>query len=44
MVYADSTGYVVRCGQCDDVLMVVIEEPGSIRLELRGMSWLRVPR
>jgi hypothetical protein len=34
----------VRCGQCDDVLMVVVEEPDSICLELRGMSWLRVPR
>ena len=44
MVYADPTGYVVRCGKCDDVLMVVVEEPDSICLELRGMSWLRVPR
>ncbi len=43
-VYPDPTGYVVRCGQCDDVLMVIIDEPDSICLELRGMSWLKVPR
>ena len=43
-VYPDPTGFVVRCGRCDDVLMVIIEEPDSICLELRGMSWLKVPR
>jgi hypothetical protein len=43
-VYPDPTGYVVRCSQCDDVLMVVIEEPDSFCLELRGMAWLKVPR
>jgi hypothetical protein len=43
-VYPDPTGYVVRCSQCDDVLMVVVEEPDSVCLELRGMAWLRVPR
>ena len=43
-VYADPTGQVVRCAQCDDVLMVIIEESDSVCLELRGMSWLKVPR
>ncbi len=43
-VYPDPTGYVVRCGTCDDVLMVIVEESDSICLELRGMSWLTVPR
>jgi hypothetical protein len=43
-VYPDPTGYVVRCAQCGDVLMVVVEEPDSVCVELRGMSWLKVPR
>ncbi|MES2092955.1 MAG: DUF6510 family protein [Actinomycetota bacterium] len=43
-VYPDPTGYVVRCGHCDEVLMIVVEKVDSICLELRGMSWLTVPR
>jgi hypothetical protein len=44
MVYVDPTGYVVRCSNCDDVLMVIVEEPDSICLDLQGISLLRVPR
>lgn len=43
-VYPDPTGYVVRCAECADVLMVVVEEPDGVCIELRGMAWLKVPR
>jgi hypothetical protein len=44
IVYPDPTGYVVRCAQCEEVLMVVVQEPDSVCIELRGMAWLKVPR
>jgi hypothetical protein len=44
IVYPDPTGHVVRCSQCEDVLMVVVQEPDSVCIELRGMAWLKVPR
>lgn len=44
MVYGEPDTFVVRCSACDDVLMVVVEEPESVCIELRGMSWLKVPR
>jgi hypothetical protein len=44
MVYGEPDSLVVRCSQCEDVLMVLIQEPDRMCIELRGMSWLQVPR
>ncbi len=44
MVYGAPEGLVVRCIHCDDVLMVIVQEPDRISIELRGMSWLQVAR
>jgi len=43
MVYGGEQGYVVRCQGCGDVLMVVVPEPGGVRMQMRGMSWLETP-
>lgn len=42
LVYGSEHGRVLRCCQCDDVLMVVVARPDGMRLQLRGMSWLDV--
>ncbi|HAM27221.1 MAG TPA: hypothetical protein DCP11_11145 [Microbacteriaceae bacterium] len=44
MVYEDDMGIVVRCSQCEDVLMVVVTEPNCTSIDLRGMAWLQVSR
>jgi hypothetical protein len=43
MVYVSGTDLVVRCGNCDDVLMTVVHSPGDLRLTLSGLAALRVP-
>lgn len=42
MVCGGEQGRVVRCSHCGDVLMVVVNEPEGLRVQLRGMSWLDV--
>ncbi len=42
MVYRGEQGLVVRCKQCDGVLLAVVPVPGGMRLQLRGISWLEV--
>jgi hypothetical protein len=44
MVYADDMGYIARCRSCGGVLMTVVHGPGDVRVEMRGISVLRVPR
>lgn len=44
MVYGGDQGYVVRCQGCDDVLMVLVPEPSGMRMQMRGIAWLEVPR
>lgn len=44
LVYGGEQGYVVRCMVCEDVLMVVVPDPEGMRLQMRGMAWLEVPK
>lgn len=38
LVYPDPMGFVVRCEQCSDVLMIVVETPNGAWLDLRGVA------
>jgi len=42
MVYGGAMGYVVRCRNCDDVLLVIVEHGGERVLNMRGLRWLRL--
>jgi len=42
MVYLSGTDLVVRCSNCDDVLLTVVHSPGDLRLTLSGLAALRV--
>lgn len=44
MVYGEPDTFVVRCSSCDNVLMAVVQEPDRFSIELRGITWLEVPR
>lgn len=43
MVYESGHDFVVRCVECDTVLLTVVHTPGDVRLELRGVGFLRIP-
>jgi Family of unknown function (DUF6510) len=36
-------GAVLRCGTCQEVLLVAVRVGGRYRLALRGLTWLEVP-
>jgi Family of unknown function (DUF6510) len=38
-----SAGTVLRCPQCDAVLMLIVEGPGRVWIDLRGLRSLEVP-
>jgi hypothetical protein len=42
-VYVDAPGMVARCAGCDGVLLRVVSTPGHTMLDLRGLTYLRVP-
>jgi Family of unknown function (DUF6510) len=42
-MYALSPGAVLRCGTCQEVLLVVVRAGGRYRLGLPGLTWLEVP-
>ena len=42
MVYGQPMGFVARCRNCDNVLMVIVERDGQKSLSMRGLRWLRV--
>jgi len=42
MVYGQPMGFVARCRNCDNVLLVVVEHAGQKSLNMRGLRWLRV--
>lgn len=42
MVYGPPMGYVARCRNCDNVLVVIIERGAKRTLNMRGLRWLRV--
>lgn len=42
-VYAMEPGLIVRCANCEGVLMRVVTGAGNAWLDLRGMSYLQFP-
>jgi len=42
MVYGQPMGFVARCRNCDNVLIVIVECAGQKCLSMRGLRWLRV--
>jgi hypothetical protein len=42
-VYMDAPGMVARCSSCDSVLLRVVTTPSDTYLDLRGLTYLRVP-
>ena len=42
MVYGQPMGFVARCRNCDNVLVVIVERDGQTVLSMRGLRWLRV--
>ena len=42
-LYVDAPGLVARCPGCDAVLLRVVTTPTDTYLDLRGLTYLRVP-
>ena len=42
MVYANAPGTVLRCPQCESVLMRIVSDEGRYWLDARGISWLEI--
>ena len=42
-VYVDAPGTVARCPGCDAVLLRVVATPNDTFLDLRGLTYLRIP-
>ena len=42
MVYGLPMGFVARCRNCDNVLIVIVELGGQKSFNLRGLRWLRI--
>lgn len=42
-LYVDAPGMVARCHGCDNVLLRVVTTPTDTYLDLRGLTYLRVP-
>ncbi|NUR93973.1 MAG: hypothetical protein HOV67_01805 [Kribbellaceae bacterium] len=42
-VYVNAPGTVARCNSCDAVLLRVVTTPNDTYLDLRGLTYLRVP-
>lgn len=40
VVYGHPMGYVVRCRNCDSILMVVVEHGDRTSLKTPGLRWL----
>lgn len=41
-VYANAPGCVLRCPQCESVLMRIARNGGRYWLDVRGISWLEI--
>jgi Zn finger protein HypA/HybF involved in hydrogenase expression len=41
-VYANAPGVVLRCPQCESVLMRIARDGGRYWLDVRGISWLEI--
>ena len=43
MVYESGNDLVVRCPSCDSVLLTLVRTADDMRLEFRGVGFLRIP-
>lgn len=41
-VYRSGPGVVARCPNCEQVLIVVVSRPGSIRVGIEKLHWLEM--
>jgi Zn finger protein HypA/HybF involved in hydrogenase expression len=41
-VYANAPGCILRCPQCESVLMRIARNGGRYWLDVRGISWLEI--
>lgn len=39
-MYPRSPGAVLRCAGCENVLMVIVQKEGCIRVGFQGLAWL----
>jgi len=42
-VYTGGPGVVVRCPRCGGVLLRIVQGPGRLWLDLRGLAYLELP-
>jgi len=42
-VYVNAPGLVARCAGCDEVLLRVVTTPSDVYVDLRGLTYLRLP-
>jgi Zn finger protein HypA/HybF involved in hydrogenase expression len=42
LVFANAPGSVLRCPQCESVLMRIAKDGGRYWLDVRGISWLEI--
>ncbi|MFG1813305.1 DUF6510 family protein [Kribbella sp. NPDC049174] len=42
-LYVDAPGLVARCSGCDGVLLRVVTTPTDTYVDLRGLTYLKVP-
>ena len=40
--YIHAPGTIVRCAHCENILMVVVHQPGKYILALPGIRWLEI--
>jgi hypothetical protein len=41
LVYGGPMGFVARCRRCEAILLVIVELPGRVQLDMRGLRWLQ---
>jgi hypothetical protein len=42
MVYGQPMGYVARCRNCENVILVIVEHSGRRYLDMRGLRWVQI--
>jgi hypothetical protein len=43
MVYRDAPGDVVRCSNCQSVVLVAVPGPTGIRISFGSLRWIEIP-
>ena len=44
LAFTQAPGLVLRCPACENIMMRIVQAPGAIYLEMRGMAYLRLER